>query len=96
MINRLLSSARQSIEHMFAIHHNTFSLFRIPERFKLLVYGVENTSMILNSFFLMNCYNTFNESSNNFNCRPPTIEEYIPLDEVLKPAPLINDYFNRK
>jgi hypothetical protein len=32
-----------------------------------------------------------NENSNNFNCRTPTLEEYIPLSEVMKSAPTIED-----
>ena len=47
--------------------------------------------MVLNSFFVLNCYVCFNESNNNLNICPPTIEEYIPLNEVIKPAPNVPD-----
>ena len=50
-VNRRLASARQSIEHLFALHTNIFGLFSIPQRFKLLVYGVECTKIVMNSFF---------------------------------------------
>ena len=90
-VNRRLASARQSIEHLFAIHTNIFGLFSIPQRFKLLVHGVECTKMVMNSFFLLNCYTCFNESPNNFDIRPPLIEEYLPLDEALKKAPIVPD-----
>ncbi len=90
-VNRRLASARQSVEHLFSLHFNTFGLFSIPHRFKLLVHGVEVHIMILNSFFSLNCYVCFNESPNNFDLRPPTIEEYLPVNEVLVPAPFVSD-----
>ena len=90
-VNRRLASVRQSIEHIFALHTNLFGLFSIPKRFQLLVHGLQCRKMVLNSFFLLNCHVCFNESPNNFNIRPPTIEEYLPLDEVMKPAPIVND-----
>ena len=90
-VNCRLASARQSVEHLFSLHYNTFGLFSIPHRFKLLVHGVEVHIMILNSFFSLNCYVCFNESPNNFDLRPPTIEEYLPVNEVLVPAPFVSD-----
>lgn len=90
-VNRCLAGACQSIEHLFCIHHNKFLLFNIPDQFKLLVHGIESVTMMQNSFFLLNCYNTFNESPKNFDLRPPTIEEYLPLDEELKHAPQVTD-----
>ena len=90
-VNRRLASVRQSIEHIFGLHHNTFALFSIPHRFKLLVYGVDCQMMVLNSFFLLNCFTCFNESPNNFDIRPPTIEEYLPLNEIIEHAPDITD-----
>ena len=59
--------------------------------FKLLVCGVEYRKMVLNSFLLLNCYTSFNQSNNNFNIRPPTIEEYIPLNEIIKLVPNVSD-----
>ena len=90
-INRRMSSVRQSIEHIFGLHKKTFNLFGANHRFQLLVGGVEVSRLIFNSFFLFNCYTCFNESPNHFLVRPPTIDEYLPLDEDLKPAPIIND-----
>ena len=51
-VNRRLAGARQSIEHLFSLHYNIFGLFNIPDRFKLLVHGVECRKMVMNSFFL--------------------------------------------
>ena len=89
-VNRRLASGRQSIEHIFALHAKVFGLFSIPKRFKLLVHGLECRKMVLNSFLLLNCHVCFNESPNNFNIIPPTIEDYLPLDEVMKPAPIVS------
>ena len=98
-INVRLSSVRQSIEHTFALHNNTFDLFNISTQFRLMLGGVECYMLVFNSFFLLNCYACLNEIPNNFNIRPPTLEQYIPLDEVLKPAPdttneLLGDVYN--
>ena len=90
-INSIMSAARQSIEHLFSLHHNIFALFNCAERFRLLVSRDEVTKLMFNSFLLLNCYNCFNESSSNFMLRPPTIEEYLPLNEILSPAPEVND-----
>ena len=53
--------------------------------------GMHCYMLLFNSFFLLNCYVCLNESPNNFNLRPPSLEEYIPLDEILIPAPVIDD-----
>ena len=90
-INTLMSSVRQSVEHLFCLHKNIFKLFNQPERFRLLVHGNEARKLIFNSFFLLNCYICLNESPNNFMARPPTIEEYLPLDEQLQAAPEVTD-----
>ena len=91
MINARMSSVRESIEHLFSLHHNIFSLFHDPARFRLLVSGVEVTRLIFNSFLLLNCYICFNESQNNFMICPPSLEEYLPLNEVIPPAPDVSD-----
>ena len=90
-INVRLASVRQSIEHIFALHKKTFNLFNVAESFRLMENGKESYRLVLNSLFLMNCYICLNESANHFNLRPPTLEEYIPLTETLKAAPIIDD-----
>jgi hypothetical protein len=92
-INTRMSSVRQSIEHLFALYHATFSLFSIPNRLKLLLSGRYVSKMILMSFFLLNCFTCFNEVG-YFHVRPPTLEEYLPLDEVLLPPPDIEDNYD--
>ena len=73
-INVRMSSVRQSIEHIFALHKNTFDLFNIAARFRLMQGGVECYMLVFNSFFLLNCYVCLNESPNNFDLRPPSLE----------------------
>ena len=90
-INRRMASIRQSIEHMFGCHHTMFRLFNDADRFRLLVQGVEVSRLVFNSFFLFNCYNCLNETRAVFRVRAPRLEEYIPLDEVLIPAPEVTD-----
>ena len=45
------------------------------------------------SFFLLNCFTCFNEVG-YFDVRPPTLEEYLPLDEVLLPPPDIETNYD--
>ena len=90
-INTRLSSVRQSIEHIFALHSNVFELFNHPKKFKLLHCGHESVHLIFNSFLLLNCYNCLNRSSSTFVLPSPTLEEYLPLDEVLEHHPIVTD-----
>ena len=86
-----MAKVRQSIEHIFSHYKNMHFLFSIPDRFRLLVHGEQVYKMTLISFFITNCVLCMNETTNNFDCRPPTLEEYIPLSEVMKSAPTIED-----
>ena len=91
MINMQMLSIRESIAHLFGYHKNTFGLFNHPNRFRLLLFGVECSKIILNSFFLLNCFTSLNETPNNFNICLPSLETYIPPDENIKPAPDVDD-----
>ena len=50
-LNTRLASIRQSIGHILYFHKNKFTLFSIPDRFRLLISGVESSRLIYNSFF---------------------------------------------
>ena len=50
-INVRLSSVRQSIEHTFALYKNTFNLFDIADRFRLMASGEECYRLVFNSLF---------------------------------------------
>ena len=90
-INTRMASIRQSIEHLFALHHNLFGLFNDATRFKLLVSGEEARRLIFNSFLILNCYMCFNKSMGHFMVRPPPIEDYLPLFVDYPPAPGVPD-----
>ena len=89
-INVRTSSMRQSIEHIFALHKNTFDVFNIAARFRLMQGGVDCYMLVFNSFVFLNCYVCLNKSPNNFDLSPPSLELYDPLDEDLQPASDIN------
>ena len=86
-----MSSVRQSIEHLFSFHYNLFKLFQQPDHFRLLVSSIESYKLLFNSFFLWNCYQTIHQSSSYFLLAPPTLEQYLPLEEVLVQAPIVDD-----
>ena len=58
-INSRMSSVRQSIEHLFVLHKNNFSLFSITYRLKLLLDGRHMIKLVLVSFFIMICFTCF-------------------------------------
>ena len=86
-INTRLVSVRQNIEHIFVLYSNVFELFNNPKRLKLLHCGKENVQLIFNLLLLLNCYKCFDGSPNSFEMNPPSITEYLPLDDMLPPAP---------
>ena len=90
-INTRLAAVRQSIEHKFALYRNVFALFQQPQRFKLLHNGQDCVKIIFNSFLLLNCYTCLNESGSSFCLRPPSLAEYLPLNEEIPPRPQVTD-----
>ena len=52
-LNVKMASVRQSIEHLFALHDQTFGLFSSFRRFQILLNGTEVSRIIMNSFFLL-------------------------------------------
>ncbi len=86
-----MDSVCQSIQHLFALHDQTFELFTLFRRFQLLQNGIKVSQLMINSFFLLNCYTCMNKSPSNFTSWTPTLEEYIPLEESLEPAPVVDD-----
>ena len=85
------ASICQCIEHIFAFHYNLFKLFRQPEQFRLVCYGVEAYKLFFNSYLLWNCYQTIYHLPNYFLLEPPSLEEYLPIDEMINTAPIISD-----
>ena len=79
------------IEHIISLHYNLFKLFRQPEHFRLLVSGVESYKLFFNSFLLWNCYQSIYQSFDYFLLAPPSLEEYLSLDEILQPPPNVSE-----
>ena len=59
-------------------------------RLKLSLGGFDVLEFTVVSFFILNCFTCFNETG-YFEVYPPTLEEYLPLDEILLPAPDIEE-----
>jgi hypothetical protein len=88
MLRRLkfrMSGVRQSIEHMYGQLFNLFHFLKTPRQFKLYTNGQLAYRTGVVSFLLLNCYTCFNGSPCNsmFNTFPPTIQEFLPVDEEL-------------
>ena len=91
LLNIRLASLRESIEHVFADHTVRFKIFSVPSYLRLFHRGVMIRRMCLVSFFMLNSYYCIGGSRcRYFGHIPPTLEEYIPLDEVLQPPPAVN------
>ena len=83
---------RASIEIMYGRHKTMFPLFAGNKRLKLKAGGAADVScLIMYSFFVMNCYTCLNGSActGMFDILPPTINEYLPLDEIPDPGPIV-------
>lgn len=91
LINMRMASLRESIEHVFADHRIRFKLFGAPHTLRLFSQGEKVRRMSLVSFLLLNCYYCINGTRcRYFGHIPPTLEEYLPLDEVLDPPPAVD------
>jgi len=87
-INQRMSGMRQILEHCFADHRAMFGLFSNPSRLRLFFTGVYVRKLLLTSFLILNCrYCLTGVRSSVFNLPPLSLEEYLPLDEALDPAP---------
>jgi hypothetical protein len=84
-LNFRMSGIRQSIEHMYGQLFNLFRLLKTPHQFKLFNDGQLAYHVGVISFFILNCYTCLNGSPCNsmFNTEPPSLQDYLPLDEQL-------------
>ena len=91
ILNMRLASLRECIEHVLADHRTRFQLFSAPHRLHLFGRGVKIRKMCLVSFFTLNCFYCLDGTQCRFFGHiPPTLEEYIPVDEDLFPPPPVN------
>ena len=84
-LNFRMSGIRQSIEHMYGQLFNLFRLLKTPRQFKLYNDGQLAYRVGVICFFILNCYTCLNGSPCNsmFNTEPPSLQDYLPLDEQL-------------
>jgi hypothetical protein len=89
--NMRLASLWQSIEHVFANHRVRFKNFGLPHYLHLFNQGVRVCRQCLVSFLILNCiYCIDGTQCRYFGHVPPTLEDYLPLDEVLIPPPAVD------
>ena len=91
LLNMRLASLRECIEHLFADHKMRFKIFWVPRYLQMYNQGEKIRQMCLVSFFALNCYNCIaGTRSQYFGQIPPTLDDYLPLDEVLIPPPAVD------
>ena len=90
-LNLKFASERQCIEHVFGDHRTRFKLFSMLHYFHLFDCGVKVRKQCLLSFFMLNCYYCLDGTRlGYFGHATPTLEEYLPLDELLLPPPAVD------
>ena len=89
--NKRLSGVRISIENGFALHSNLFKIFSKKRQLQLFNNGEHLHNLVVVSFLILNIYQTFNHSLSLFDLPPPSIQEYLPLDEILPAMPFVAD-----
>ena len=91
LLNLIFASQRQCIEHVFGDHRIRYKLFSVPNYLRLFNQGVKVRKECLLSFFILNCHYCLDGTRlRNFGHAPPTLEEYLPLDEELCPPPAVD------
>jgi hypothetical protein len=80
-----MSSARMCIELDYGLLFNNFRIMIREESHQNLNHGILNFRLGIVCFLLKNCYICLNGSTTNtmFNTTPPSIQEYLPLDEEI-------------
>jgi len=84
-LNYRMSGIRQAIELMYGAFFNLFSLFEVKRRFKIFRDATLAYRLGVVGFFILNCYTCLNGSACNsiFETFPPTLQQYLPLEEDL-------------
>ncbi len=89
--NIIFTSQRQCLEHVFGDHRVRFKWFGMTHRLHLFNQGVIIRRECLLSFFVLNCYYCLDGTRGGyFQCIPPSLQEYLPLDEILEPPPAVD------
>lgn len=89
IVNTRFSSLREDIEHKFSQVFGLYPILNTQSRHHLFWNGDYVRMLFHTCLFISNCYTCLNESRNRaFNLRAPTLQQYLPLDEVLIQAPI--------
>ena len=86
LLNQRLNKCRTSVEMLYGDLFNLFTLLSTKRKLKLLKNGRHVRKLIIVSFFLQNCHTCLNVGNcvtSMFGSKPPTIDEYLPLDEEI-------------
>lgn len=88
---RRYNGMRTSIEHSYAHFKNLFKIFQNGRRLRLMDDAGAIQRLIVVCFLIFNCRTCMDGGNCTviFTCPPPTLEEYLPLDEVLDLAPIV-------
>ena len=83
-------NVRVSIEMMYGRLKTLFPIFGGSKRLRIMNKGAEMVRLVMFGFFTLNCHTCMNgnAATTMFEIPPPTIEQYLPLDEELEMAPL--------
>ena len=91
LLNMRLALFWESIEHVFADHRVRFKILGAPTYLHLFNQGVKVRQQYLVSFLILNCFYCIDGTRcRYFGHVPPTLDNYLPLDEVLSPPPAVN------
>ena len=85
------NSMRTCIKHAYAHYKNMFKIFSHGSQLNLMCNADAIQRLIVVSFFIFNCKTCMTGSNTTmiYDILPPTIKEYLPLGEVLEPAPIV-------
>ena len=89
---RRYNSMRTSVKHVYCRLKTLFPRFATGKRLRIMNNGGPLIRMTVAAFLFLNCHTCINGSAAtlSFDCFPPTLEEYLPLDEDLPPPPHVD------
>ena len=84
-VDKRMNSAREVIEHGYGDMFELFLILHMKKKFKLYRTGPEMHALVVICMFLQNIYTCYNGSKvqGEMDCAGVTIDEYLPLDEIL-------------
>ena len=91
-LNERMSRLRIAIEHAFGLYLNLFKYFHHAYMIRMFPDASPVQRKVLVSFLILNCYSCeYGSLSGHFDLLPPSLSVYLPVDEMLDPAPVVDD-----